>query len=107
MATARFTGGTEAEAKQFEDAGGDESQDSQGWPDFDNPKAAKQGKGESSKSKGKTGDQPMQAEEGVEEPPEENPPAAVPSDPWPGTSKDTPAGVTPRLPPRITPRNPL
>ena len=46
MATARFTGSTEAEAEQFKDTGGSKSQDSQEWLDFDNPKAAKEGKGE-------------------------------------------------------------
>ena len=101
MATVRLTGSAEGEAEQFQDAGGDKSQDSQEWPDCDNPKAAKQGRGESSKTKGKTGDQPTQAEDGAEALPKENPPAAVPSDPWTGTSQDTPAVYTPRLPPRI------
>ena len=40
------------------------------------------------KSEGKTGDQPMQAEQGAEVPPKENPQAPMPSDPKPGTSKE-------------------
>ena len=40
--------------------------------------------GETSKSEGKTGDQPQQAEGGAKAPPKENPPA----DPKQGTSKD-------------------
>ena len=91
MATARFATAKEteeAEEHQFEDAGGDESQESQEWPDWDDQqsKAVTQGKGESSKSVGKTGDQPSQAEGEATAPPKENPPA--PADPKPGTSKD-------------------
>ena len=87
MATARFTS---AEEEQFEDAGGYESQDSQDWPDIENPKqqAATEGEGETSKSVGKTGDQPTGSKGGAPAPPEENPPAPTPSDPKPGTSKD-------------------
>ena len=73
MATARFTGTKE---EQFEDAaGGDKSQDSQMWPDVDNPKqqAATQGEGETSKSAGSAGTQPSQAEGEAPAPPEENP----------------------------------
>ena len=83
--TVRFAT-AEAEEQQFTDAGGN-SQDSTLWPDpF--KKAAKEGEGEKSKSEGKTGDQPQQAEEGAEAPPEENPPAPNPSNPQPGTRKD-------------------
>ena len=89
MATARFTSGAEAEEQQFTDAAGEDTEDSQTWPDVENPKAAKQEEGETIKSKGKTGDQPMQAEQGAEAPPEENPPAPMPSDPKPGTSKES------------------
>ena len=88
MAAARFTG---IEEEQFKDAtGGDKSQDSQTWLDIDNPKceAATQGEGETSKSAGKTGTQPSQAEGEAPAPPKENPPAPTPSDPKPGTSKD-------------------
>ena len=89
MATAGFTGGAEADPKeQYEDALGEETEDSQDWQDLD--KEATQGEGEAgtSKSKGKTGDQPKQAEGGAEAPPEETPPAPQPSNPKPGTSKD-------------------
>ena len=87
MATARFTS---AKEEQFEDAGDDESQDSQDWPDVENPKqqAATEGEGETSKSEGKTGDQPTETKGGGPAPPEENPPAPTPSDQKPGTSKD-------------------
>ena len=86
MATAKFTS-TATEEQQFKDAGGGESQDSQDWPDYDNPKckATTQEEGEPSKSVGKTGDQPSQAEGGATAPPKENPPA--PTDPQPGTSR--------------------
>ena len=87
MATARFTG---TEEEQFEDAGGEESQDSQDWPDIENPKqqAATKGEGETGKLVGKTGDQPTGSKGGAPAPPEENPPAPTPSDLKPGTSKD-------------------
>ena len=87
MAAAKFPG-AKAEEQQFEDAGEEESQDSQDWPDMDDPdcQAATEGEGETSKSVGKTGDQPSQAEGGATVPPKENPPA--PTDPQPGTSKD-------------------
>ena len=96
MATARFTG---TEEEQFEDTGGDESQESQDWPDLDDPKrqAATQGEGETSKSEGKTGDQPSQAEGGAQAPPKENHLAPKPSEMRPGPSKD------PRDPPAIDP----
>ena len=70
MATARFTS---AKEEQLEDAGGDESQESQDWPDLDNPKpqAATEGEGETSKSEGKTGDQPTEAKGGAPAPPKE------------------------------------
>ena len=106
MATARFAA-TEAEEQQFEDVGG-ESQDSINWPDpF--KKAAKEGEGETSKSEGKTGDQPQQAEGGAEAPPKENPPAPNPSDPQPGTSKDpadAPAEGPTQNPTQTTTQNP-
>ena len=91
MTTARFTAAketVEAEEQHLEYAGGDESQESQEWPDTDDQqsKAATQGKGESSKSVGETGDQPSQLEGEATAPLQENPPA--PTDPQPGTSKD-------------------
>ena len=87
MATARFTS---TEEEQFEDAGGDKSQDMKDWPDVENPKqqAAMEGEGETSKSEGKTGDQPTEAKGGAPAPPKLNLPASTPSDPKPGTSKD-------------------
>ena len=53
IATARFTG-TEKEAEwQFTDAPGEETEDSQEWPDYE------EGKMGTSKSTGKAGDQPQ------------------------------------------------
>ena len=104
MATARFTS---TEEEQFEDTGGDKSQESQDWPDLDNPKcqAATQGEGETSKLEGKTGDQPPQVEGGAEAHPEENPPAPKPSDPKPDTSKDAtdPPAIDPTQDPTQAP----
>ena len=48
----------------------------------------KEGGPGTSKSKGKTGDQPAQATQGAEAPSEETPPDPNPTDPQPGTSKD-------------------
>ena len=110
MAAARFAGGTKADAKeQYEDAPGEDKEDSQDWPDLD--KEATQGEGEAgtSKSKGKTGDQPKQAEGGAEAPPEEKPTAPQPTDPKPGTNKDPtdgPAKVPSQDPTQTTPPNP-
>ena len=84
MATARFT--SIKREKPEDTTAGEESQDSQDWPDLDNPEgeAATQ-EGETSKATGKT----EQAEGEAPAPPEENPPAEpTPSDPKPGTSKD-------------------
>ena len=79
MATATFVS-TEGEAEQqFADAPGEETEDSQDWPDIE------EGKAGTSKSKGKTGDQPKQVEGGTEAPPKDAPP---PPDPKPSTSKD-------------------
>ena len=102
MSTARFTS-TEADVEQqFEEAAGEETGDSQDWPDYGNgnPKAATQGQDEAStsKSKGKTGDQPQQSEEGAETPPEENPPAPEPSNLKPGTSNDDPTSAPAEVP---------
>ena len=87
MAAAKFPS-AKAEKKQVKEEGGDESQDSQDWPDMDDPKhqAATEGEGETSKSVGEIGDQPSQAEGGATAPPKENHPA--PTDPQAGTSKD-------------------
>ena len=110
MATATFTSGTEADPEeQYEDAPGEETEDSQDWPDYG--KGATQGEGEAgtSKSKGKTGDQAKQAEGGAEAPPKETPPAPEPSNLKPGTSKDStdaPAEVPTQDPTQTIPQNP-
>ena len=110
MAAARFAGGTEADPKeQYEDAPGEDTEDSQDWLDLD--KEATQGEGEAStsKSEGKTGDQPKQAEGGAEAPPKETPPAPQPTNLKPGTSKDptdAPAEVPTQDPTQTTPQNP-
>ena len=80
MVTARFAGAEEGAEQQFADGPGEEeTEDSQEWPDYGEEETG------ASKSTGKTGDQPQQAEGGPEVPPKENPP---PVDPTPGTSKD-------------------
>ena len=85
MTTARFAGAEKEAERQFADAPGEETEDSQDWPDVEEC---------TSKSTGKAGDQPQQAEGGANAPPKENSPP--PSDPQPGTSKDptnTPSAV--------------
>ena len=89
MTTARFAGAEKKAEQQFANAPGKETEDSQEWPEY------REGKTSTSKSTGKAGDQPQQAEGGAEAPPEEDPPP--PSDPTPSTSKDptnTPAAVS-------------
>ena len=88
MATVRFTGSAVAEELQFADTAGEDTKDSQTWLDIDNPKTAKQVEVEASKSEGKPGDQPKQAEGGAEAPPEENPFKPKPLDLKPGISRD-------------------
>ena len=66
MATARFAGAEEDEP-QFEDAPGEETEESQDWPDYGEEETG------ASKSTGKAGDQPQQAEGGPEVPPKESP----------------------------------
>ena len=85
MATARFTGAEEDEP-QFADTPGEETEDSQEWPEYGEEETG------ASKSTGKAGDQPQQAEGGPEVPPEENPPPPV--NPTPGTSKDPTPGTS-------------
>ena len=80
MAAAKFAGAKGEAEPQFADTPGEETENSQEWPDYE------EGKTGASKSEGKTGDQPKQAEGGAKAPPEENPPP--PSDPKPSTSKD-------------------
>ena len=65
----------------------------------------KEGELGTSKSKGKTGDQPAQATEGAEAPPEETPPDPNPTDRRPGTSKD-PTKVPPEDPTQAATQNP-
>ena len=79
--TARFTSAEKEAERQFTDAPGEETEDSQDWPEYE------EGKMGTSKSTGKASDQPQQVEGGAEVPPEENPPPP-PQDPQPGTSKD-------------------
>ena len=85
MATARLAGAEEDEP-QFADAPGEETEDSQEWPKYSEEETG------ASKSTGKAGDQPYQAEGGPEVPPEENSPPPV--NPTPGTSKDPTPGTS-------------
>ena len=85
MATARFTGTSRGEAgpeEQFQDAPGEDTEDIQDFPkvleDAEQPKEGELG---TSKSKGKTSDQPAQATEGAEAPSEETLPVPNPDDP--------------------------
>ena len=103
MAVARFVGDTEAYLEgQYKDAPGEETEDSQDWPDLD--KEATQGEGEAStsKSEGKTGDQPKQTEGGAQAPPKETPPAPQPTNP-----NQVPTRIQPMPPLRFPPRTPL
>ena len=77
MAAARFASAEKEAEEQFANAPGEDTEDSQDWPDVEE---------DASKSTGKAGDQSQQAEGGAEAPPEENPPP--PADPQPGTKKD-------------------
>ena len=106
MVTARFAGAEEDEL-QFEDAPGEETEDSQEWPEYGEEETG------ANKSTSKAGDQPQQVEGRPEVPPEENPPPPV--NPTPGTSKDQPLVLVrilpmpnqqflPRTPPRIPPK---
>ena len=99
MTAATFTGmgiGKAGPEKQFADAPGEDAEEEflKVLEDANQPKEGKPG---TSKSKGKQlGDQPAQAAEGAEAPPEETPPDPNPTgphtdpapvDPQPGTSK--------------------
>ena len=99
MVTARFAGAEEGAEQQFADGPGEEeTEDSQEWPDYGEEETG------ASKSTGKTGDQPQQAEGGPEVPPEENPP---PVDPTLAQVKIPPMlhqQFLPRTPPRTPPR---
>ena len=119
MTAATFTGmgrGKAGSEEQFRDALGEGTKEE--FPlvleDAEQPKKGKPG---TSKSKGKQlGDQPAQAAEGAEAPPEETPldpnPTGphtdpAPIDPQPGTSKAStrlPLEIPPRLPLKAPPR---
>ena len=83
IAMARFTGRGKADPEeQFQDAPGEDTEDSQDFPKvLEDAKWPKEGEPGTSKSKGKTGDQPAQATEGAEAHPEETPPVPNPTDP--------------------------
>ena len=101
MMAATFTGtgrGKAGPEEQFRDALGEDTEDSIELPKvLEDAEQPKEGKPGTSKSKGKQlGDQPAQAAEGAEAPPEETPPDPNPTkphtdpasvDPQPGTSK--------------------
>ena len=95
MTAATFKAGPE---QQFRDAPGEDTEDSTEFPKvLEDAEQPKEGKPGTSKSKGKhLGDQPANATEGAEAPPEETPPDHNPTkphtdpasvDPQPGTSK--------------------
>ena len=77
-----FTGAESEAEQQFVETPGEETEDSQDWPDVEG------GKEGTSKSEGKACDQPKQAE-GAEAPPEEAPP--------PQTHNLAPARIPPML----------
>ena len=119
MMAATFTSthrGKAGPEEQFKDALGEDTKDSIEFPrvleDAEQPKEGKPG---TSKSKGKQlGDQPAQATEGAEAPPEETPPDPDPTkphtdpasiDPQPGTSK-APTQAPTKDPTQTTAKNP-
>ena len=127
MTAATFTGtgrGKAGPEEQFRDAPGEDTEEEFPLVLEDAEQQPKEGKPGASKSKGKQlGDQPAQAAEGAEAPPEETPldpnptkphtdPAPV--DPQPGTSKaptgdptQAPTMTPPSLPPKtLTKTNP-
>ena len=109
MATATFAS-TEADTEhQHKDAPGEETEDSQDWPEYGEDATQGEGEASTSKSEGKTGDKPKQAEGGAEAPLKETPPAPQPANPQPGTSKDptdAPAEVPTQDPTKTTPKDP-
>ena len=75
--------------EQFRDAPGKETEDSEDFPKvLEDAEPPREGEPGTSKSKGKTGEQPVQATEGAEASPEETPPDPNPINPQPSTSKD-------------------
>ena len=86
MMAATFTGtgrGKAGPEEQFRDALGEDTEDSIEFPKvLEDAEQPKEGKPGTSKSKGKQlGDQPAQAAEGAEAPPEETPPDPNPTKP--------------------------
>ena len=119
MSAARFTGmeGSKVDPEeQFRDAPGEDTEDSIEFPKvLEDAEQPKEGKPGTSKTKGKQlGDQPAQATEGAEAPPEETPldpeptephTNPTPIDPQPGTSK-APTQAPTRDPTQTTATNP-
>ena len=119
MMAATFTGtgrGKACPEEQFRDAPGEDTEDSIELPKvLEDAEQPKEGKPGTSKSKGKQlGDQPAQAAEGAEAPPEETPPDPNPTkphtdpasvDPQPGTSK-APTQAPTGDPKQTTTKNP-
>ena len=119
MMAATFTGtgrGKAGPEEQFRDAPGKDTEDSIELPKvLEDAEQPKEGQPGTSKSKGKQlGDQPAQATEGAEAPPEETPPDPNPTkphtdpasvDPQPGTSK-APTQAPTGDPKQTTAKNP-
>ena len=110
MAMAMFTGtgrGKGDPKEQFQDAPGEETEDSQ---DFQKVlEDSEEGELGTSKSKGKTVDLQAHATEGAEAPPEETPPDPNPTNPQPSTSRDpteAPDEVPTEDPTQTTTQNP-
>ena len=108
MGTVTFPSGAKADPEQQQqEATGEDTEDSQDWPNYGDEEETTQGVASTSKSKSETGDQPQQAEGGAHAAPEETPPAPEPSNLKPGTSKDPTNAPTevptqdPTQPPRI------
>ena len=98
MATATFTSGANADPEQqFQDAPGEETEDSQDWPKYSEEATQEEGEESTSKSEGNSGNPAKQAKGGADAPPEETPPAPEPTNPKPGTSTD-PTNATTEAP---------
>ena len=91
MAMATFSGTGRGESdpeQQFQDSPGEDIEDIDLPKVLEDAEQPKEGKPSTSKSEGKTGQQPVQATGGAQAPPEETPPDPNPTDPTPSTSKD-------------------
>ena len=113
MAMATFTGTGRGKAdpeEQFNDAPGEETEDSQYFLKvLEDAELPKESEPSTSKSKDKTGDLPAQAAEGAEAPPEETPPDPNPTNQQPSTSKNptkAPAEAPTKDPTQVTTQNP-